>query len=52
MLCINYDYTNSQKLVDSLTEQLGIASLPDQAESEKYFKSDTEKFPDNMEEVV
>ncbi len=48
----NYDYTNSQKLVDSLTEQLGIASLPDQAESEKYFKSDTEKFPDNMEEVV
>ena len=39
-------------VVDSLTEQLGIASLPDQAESEKYFKSDTEKFPDNMEEVV
>lgn len=52
MLCVNYDYTNSQKLVDSLTEQLGIASLPDQAESEKYFKSDTVKFPDNMEEVV
>lgn len=52
MLCINYDYASNQKLVDSISEQLGIAELPDQAESEKIFRSDTEKFPDSMEEVV
>lgn len=42
MLCINYDYTNSQKLVDSLTETAGYCFPAGQAESEKYFKSDTE----------
>ena len=52
MLCINYDYASNQKLVDSISEQLGIAELSDQAESEKIFHSDTEKFPDSMEEVV